>query len=95
MIGLLRAVIALLEVAGVLLLIRLGVRVLAQAFATATRPVARPTTQVPAREMVRDRVCNTYVPRDRALVERLQGREEFFCSAACRDRARDELRRAS
>jgi hypothetical protein len=44
---------------------------------------------------VRDRLCNTYVPRDRALVERLQGHEEYFCSVACRDRARDELRRAS
>jgi hypothetical protein len=38
--------------------------------------------------LVRDRVCNTFVPRERALRARVGGREEHFCSAACRDRAR-------
>jgi hypothetical protein len=37
--------------------------------------------------MVRDRVCNTFVPRARALVATIGGRDEYFCSAACRDRA--------
>jgi hypothetical protein len=46
---------------------------------------------VPARpasaELVRDRVCNTFLPRDRALRAMVGGHEEHFCSAACRDQA--------
>ena len=38
-------------------------------------------------ELVRDRVCNTHLPRDRALRVSLAGREEYFCSPECRDRA--------
>jgi len=38
-------------------------------------------------EMVRDRVCNTFLPRERALTAVVGGREMHFCSAACRDRA--------
>ena len=48
-----------------------------------------------ASELVRDRVCNTFVPRERALVARIGGRDEAFCSAACRDKALLEARRAS
>jgi YHS domain-containing protein len=35
--------------------------------------------------MVRDRVCQTFVPRARALSVRAGDGEHFFCSAACRD----------
>lgn len=45
--------------------------------------------------LVRDRVCNTFVPRERALKAEIAGREEHFCSAACRDKALLEARRAS
>lgn len=38
-------------------------------------------------ELVRDRVCNTFLPRERALLATIDGREEHFCSAACRDQA--------
>ena len=41
-----------------------------------------------ATEMVRDRVCDTFVPRSRALVAVVDGREQHFCSPECRDRAR-------
>jgi hypothetical protein len=41
-----------------------------------------------ARELVRDRVCNTFLPRERALVVRGAAGEEYFCSPACRDKAR-------
>jgi hypothetical protein len=41
----------------------------------------------PAVELVRDEVCNTYVPRPKALVAEVGGRTAHFCSAACRDRA--------
>jgi hypothetical protein len=39
------------------------------------------------RELVRDRVCNTFLPRERALTAWVHGREEHFCSIACRDQA--------
>ena len=40
-----------------------------------------------AGDLVRDRVCNTFVPRDRAVRAVVAGLEEHFCSVACRDRA--------
>lgn len=46
-------------------------------------------------DLVKDRVCNTYVPRDRALRATVRGREEHFCSAECRMRALNEAARAS
>jgi len=36
--------------------------------------------------MVRDRVCNTFLPRSRAIVEKTGGEEHFFCSDRCRRR---------
>lgn len=48
----------------------------------------RETRDVAATDMVRDRVCDTFLPRSRALVAIVDGREQHFCSAACRDRAR-------
>ena len=47
-----------------------------------------PTREVVATDMVRDRVCDTFVPRSRALVAVVDGREQHFCSPACRERAR-------
>jgi hypothetical protein len=41
-----------------------------------------------ATDMVRDRVCDTFLPRSRALVAVVDGREQHFCSVECRDRAR-------
>jgi len=37
--------------------------------------------------MVRDPVCDTYLPEDRALVHRdAAGGAHFFCSESCRSR---------
>ena len=36
-------------------------------------------------EMVRDRFCNTFLPRDRALSARVGAEEHYFCSERCRD----------
>jgi len=36
--------------------------------------------------MVRDRVCNTFIPESKALRLQIGGEEHFFCSEACRDR---------
>ena len=65
----------------VLFLVRLGLRMVAAA--RAPRPEAGRGSQ----DLVRDRVCNTFVPRERALVGVMDGRTEHFCSAECRERA--------
>lgn len=36
--------------------------------------------------MVRDRVCETFLPADLALSLARGGRTHYFCSASCRDR---------
>lgn len=41
------------------------------------------TPRVPGAEMVQDPQCRTYVVKDRALIKRIGGRTEYFCSAAC------------
>ena len=54
----------------------------------AARPVA-PSSRGPTRhegEMVRDRVCNTFLPRAGALIERVDGETHYFCSEGCRMR---------
>jgi hypothetical protein len=38
-------------------------------------------------DLVRDRVCNTFIPRSSALMAAVDGETVFFCSATCRDRA--------
>ena len=45
-------------------------------------PAARPPE-----ELVRDRICNTFVPRSRAVLAVVAGHEELFCSSSCRDKA--------
>ena len=66
-----------------LLVLRLAVRAAASFF--------RPRPEVPktkaSAELVRDPICNTFVPQDRALLAMVGGKPEYFCSAACRDRA--------
>jgi hypothetical protein len=71
----------------VLLIVRFVLRFLAavvQGYQGAPRREA-------ATEMVRDRVCDTFVPRARALMVIVDGREQYFCSPACRERARRRL----
>jgi len=84
-----------------LFLLRLLVRAVTRAFADDAAQRRR-TASGPARREVRapedlvlDRVCRTYVPRSRALAARVDGREEHFCSAACRDKALAAIPRAS
>ena len=36
--------------------------------------------------MVRDRICNTFLPRSKALVLSEGTEEHHFCSETCRDR---------
>lgn len=37
-------------------------------------------------EMVRDPVCQTYLPRSQAIRRKLRGQEHFFCSPGCLDK---------
>ena len=95
----LRFLVRFLNVLIVLLLVRLVLRGIASWLrGSRGRPVARsasPPVPREAGELVRDRVCNTFVPRDRAIRALVAGTEEHFCSAVCRDRALAEARRAS
>jgi len=68
-----------------LFLVRIAVRFVAGVIQGLREP--RPAAGAIGVDMVRDRVCNTFVPRDRALTEVVGGHELFFCSQACRDRA--------
>ena len=81
-----------------LLLLRFVSRTIASAFARprmgAAAPRERPRVRA-AEDLVLDRVCHTYVPRSRAITGRISGREEPFCSAACRDRALATVSQAS
>jgi hypothetical protein len=73
------------------------VRLVLRAIAGALRPPSERAAAPPAAgvDMVRDNVCNTFLPRERALRAVLAGREEHFCSAECRDRALAAVSRAS
>jgi hypothetical protein len=56
---------------------------------------SRPDALPRGGDLVRDRVCNTFVPRSRALEARVDGETQYFCSPACRDSALGSTRRAS
>ena len=71
----------------VLLLARVGGRFLAGVIEGARESGPAVGGAVREGDLVRDRVCNTFLPRESALRAMVSGREEHFCSAACRDRA--------
>jgi hypothetical protein len=82
-----------------LLIIRVVVRGVAGLFGPraphaprAARPQAAPRV---IEDLLLDRVCRTYVPRSRAVLARVSGRDEAFCSSACRDKALAAVGRAS
>jgi YHS domain-containing protein len=94
-----RGLITLLYFVIVLLIVRMVSRSIARLFGAGS-DVRRTggATRAPARkveDLVRDPVCHTYVPRSRALTAVVEGREEHFCSEACRERARVGAARAS
>jgi len=83
-----------------LFLLRLVVRAVARTVSPGpNRPRAAPPPPRPqvraSEDLVLDRVCRTHVPRTRALVARVGGQEEHFCSPACRDKALAAVARAS
>jgi uncharacterized protein len=52
--------------------------------------VPRPRSQTRQRSegrsgvMVKDEVCNTYLPKEDAIEQTIGGREHYFCSQECR-----------
>jgi hypothetical protein len=70
----------------VLFLVRMGLRFAVDLLAP--RRAAPPKGAVD--ELVRDRVCNAYVPRGRAVHLVVAGHEELFCSSVCAQRALSE-----
>lgn len=81
---------SLLRIILVLLIIRIVLRGLVDLYrgrrATPSPSAPRPAPRLGV-DLVKDRICNTYVPRDRALRAVVQGREEHFCSGECKSRA--------
>jgi uncharacterized protein len=91
-----RGVLLVLRFLFILFLVRLVVRGLARAFAPRSASRTAPATAPrPLEDLVRDRICNTFVPRSRAVRAVVAGHEELFCSTACRDKALLTVSRAS
>jgi YHS domain-containing protein len=38
----------------------------------------------PSGVMVKDETCNTYLPREQAILEKAEGKDYYFCSQECR-----------
>ena len=85
--------VVLVRIVVVLLLVRFVLRFVASVIQGYTGGAERggrgPAREVVATDMVRDRVCDTFVPRSRALMAVVDGKEQHFCSPACRERARE------
>jgi YHS domain-containing protein len=58
--------------------------------ARARRQPGRSTVPASEGSMVRDRVCNTFLPRSRALETRVDDDTHYFCSETCRRRFLEE-----
>ncbi len=43
--------------------------------------------------MVKDEACDTYIPKEEALREVIDGREYFFCSKDCRKKFLEQRKR--
>ena len=54
----------------------------------------RRRTEESGGEMVQDPVCETYIPRSRAIEKKVSGQTVYFCSQQCMD-AFEQKRRAS
>jgi hypothetical protein len=78
----------LLQLLAALLMLRLLLRFVAAFVRGLTSPDAAASRgDAGATDLVRDRMCNTFVPRASALRAQLGGHEQYFCSAACREKA--------
>jgi YHS domain-containing protein len=69
--------------------------VLASLRPPAKSPAGTPKMPATAGRMVRDRVCNTFLPVERAIVVELEGAKHYFCSDRCRTSFLERGRAAS
>jgi len=53
------------------------------------RPANRPQS---SGVMVKDETCNTYLPREEAILEKVEGKEYYFCSQECRKKFLEQVR---
>ncbi len=90
-----RAIVFFLQLLFWLLVVRLLLRGLARLVSAGPGGKEPPRAARAIEDLVLDRVCRTYVPRSRAISARVAGREELFCSEACRDKALTAVARAS
>ncbi|HXY39081.1 MAG TPA: hypothetical protein VEQ10_05395 [Vicinamibacteria bacterium] len=92
-----RAIVFFVELLLWLLILRVVLRGLARMFGGSGRAADAPPAQATplVEDLVLDRVCQTYVPRSRALLAHVDGREQAFCSSTCRDKALSAIARAS
>jgi hypothetical protein len=81
-----------------LLIIRLVLRGITGLFSRRPQPSRATGPAQPPRlveDLVLDRMCHSHFPRSAGISARVAGREELFCSTACRDKALAEVARAS
>jgi hypothetical protein len=70
----------------VLILAAVGIYWLLRRLRPARRPATGNESAQQGGRMVRDRMCNKFLPRSSALLLKDGEEEHFFCSEACRDR---------
>ncbi|MHB8054351.1 MAG: hypothetical protein ACYDH3_03795 [Candidatus Aminicenantales bacterium] len=54
---------------------------------------APPPPSSPSGTMVKDEVCQTYLPREKALRDIIDGEERYFCSQECRQKCLEERKK--
>lgn len=59
-------------------------------FSPRKRPHAASSGRKPSGVMVKDEICNTYLPEEDAIRERVGGKDYFFCSKNCRQKFLDQ-----
>jgi YHS domain-containing protein len=84
-----RALFWIVRALGVLLILRLVLRMLFPVRPDGARPANRSSQPIPTEraggELVRDPNCGTYIPKSRAIAVARGGNTLYFCSTTCRD----------
>lgn len=55
------------------------------------KKASKPSTR-PSGLMVKDEMCNTYLPKEHAIKEIFEGKEYYFCSKQCRHKFLEQKR---
>jgi YHS domain-containing protein len=79
----------LVELAFIIFLVYIAYKV-ARFFKSLNRPRTAPDSRRQVQGiMVKDDVCNTYIPKEEAIREVRDGQERFFCSEECRRKSHE------